>query len=114
MEGELSELSRDKKKLELAMTENKHRLAATTKEMMNEREQCHNLKVELRNVKAGLHNTSRFIQEPKELKEAVKALYKQHLHDFDKVMVVYMINKLMQLMCYGAFIDCSCRTESRK
>ena len=85
MEGELSELSRDKKKLELAMTENKHRLSATTKEMMNEREQCQNLKVELRNVKAGLHNTSRFIQEPKELKEAVKALYKQHLHDFDKV-----------------------------
>jgi len=103
MEGELSELSRDKKKLELAMTENKHRLAATTKEMMNEREQCHNLKVELRNVKAGLHNTSRFIQEPKELKEAVKALYKQHLHDFDKVKRITMSN----FMCVIRYVSTS-------
>ena len=85
MESELSDLSREKRALDLAMMENKHRLSATTKEMMKEREQSHNLKVELRNVKAGLHNTSRFIQEPKELKEAIKSLYKKYLLDFDKV-----------------------------
>ena len=85
MEAELSEFSRENKALELAMSHNKLRLAATTKEMMQEREKCHNLKVELRTVKAGLHSTSRFIQEPAELKEAIKDLYKKHLQDFDKV-----------------------------
>lgn len=97
MESELSDLSREKKALDLAMMETKHRLSATTKEMMKEREQSHNLKVELRNVKAGLHNTSRFIQEPKELKEAVKSLYKKHLHDFDQVFMYYSTNKCMWL-----------------
>ena len=36
-------------------------------------------------MKAGLHNTSQFILEPKELKEAVKELYRKHLHDYDQV-----------------------------
>ena len=47
--------------------------------------QVHDLKVELRTLKAGLHNTSQFILEPKELKEAVKELYRKHLHDYDQV-----------------------------
>lgn len=47
--------------------------------------QVHDLKVELRNIKAGLHNTSRFIQEPKDLKESIKALYRKHLQDYDTV-----------------------------
>ncbi len=85
METELSEFSRENKALELAMSHNKLRLAATTKEMVQEREQCHMLKVELRTVKAGLHNTSRYIQEPNHLKEAIKDLYKKHLQDFDQV-----------------------------
>ena len=87
METELSEFSRENKALELAMAHNKLRLTATTKEMMHEREQCHTIKVELRNIKAGLHNTSRYILEPKELKEAIKALYKRHLQDFDQVSI---------------------------
>ena len=85
METELSEFSRENKALELAMSHNKLRLAATTKEMVQEREQCHTLKVELRTIKAGLHNTSRFIQEPQHLKEVIKDLYKKHLQDFDQV-----------------------------
>ena len=85
MEAELSEFSRENKAKDLDISHNKLRLVATTKEMMQEREQCQNLKVELRTVKAGLHNTSRFIQEPKELKEAIKELYKKHLQDFDQV-----------------------------
>ena len=47
--------------------------------------QVHDLKVELKNIKAGLHSTSRFIQEPKQLKESIKALYRKHLQDYDKV-----------------------------
>ena len=85
METELSEFSRENKALELAMSHNKLRLNATTKEMVQERELCHALKVELRTVKAGLHSTSRYIQEPKQLKEAIKDLYRKHLQDFDQV-----------------------------
>lgn len=85
MEGELGDLSRDNKALQLAMEDRGSRLDATTKEMLKERQQMHDLRVELRNIKAGLHNTSRFIQEPKELKEAMKELYKKHLHDFEQV-----------------------------
>ena len=50
--------------------------------------QVHDLKVELRTMKAGLHNTSRFIQEPKELKEAIKTLYRKHLNDYDQVQLI--------------------------
>ena len=47
--------------------------------------QVHDLKVELRNIKGGLHKSSRFVQEPKQLKEAIKELYRKHLQDFDQV-----------------------------
>ena len=85
MEAELGEFSRDNKALQLAMAQKDLRLDATSKEMLHERQQAHNLKVELRNIKAGLHNTSRFIQEPKELKESIKQLYRKHLQDYDQV-----------------------------
>ena len=85
METELSDLSRENRAQQLVMSQKDLRLDATTKEMQKERQQVQDLKVELRNVKAGLHNTSRYIQEPKELKEAVKELYRKHLHDFDQV-----------------------------
>ena len=91
METELSEFSRENKALELGMSHNKLRLSATTKEMMQEREQCHTLKVELRTIKAGLHNTSRYILEPKQLKAAIKELYKKHLQDFDQVRAVTIV-----------------------
>ena len=53
----------------ISMTMKDLRLDATSREMLQERQQVHDLKVELRMLKAGLHNTSQFIQEPKELKE---------------------------------------------
>ena len=85
MEAELGEFSRDNKALQLAMSQKDLRLDATAKDMLQERQQVQDLKVELKNIKAGLHNTSRFIQEPKELKEKIKDLYRKHLHDFDQV-----------------------------
>ena len=85
MEGELGDLSRDNKALHLAMAQKDLRLDATAKDMLQERQQVQDLKVELKNIKAGLHNTSRFIQEPKELKEKIKELYRKHLQDFDQV-----------------------------
>ena len=68
--------------------------------------QVHDLKVELRNIKAGLHNTSRFIQEPKDLKESIKALYRKHLQDYDTVNhhdimlnKILLINRRCSVLC---------------
>ncbi len=85
MEGELGELSRDNKALQLAMTQKDLRLDATAKDMLHEKQSVQYLRVELKNIKAGLHSTSRFIQEPKELKEKIKELYRKHLQDFNQV-----------------------------
>ena len=63
----------------------RQKLDATTKEMKKEQQQVHDLKVEIGNFKAGLHNTSQHIQEPKRLKEAVKALYRKYLRDHEQV-----------------------------
>lgn len=84
MEAELSGFSRDNKELLLEMEKQKLRLDATSKEMMRERQLVHLRDVELRNIKGGLHKSSRFVQEPKQLKEAVKELYRKHLQDFDQ------------------------------
>ena len=72
----MSEFSRENKAKDLDISHNKLHLVAITNEMMQEREQCQNLKVELRTVKAGLNNGSRFIQE---LKEAIKELYTRNI-----------------------------------
>ena len=85
MEAELGEFSQDNNALQLAMAQKDLRLDATSKEMLLERQAVHDLKVEVKNLKAGLHNTSRFIQEPKQLKESIKELYRKHLQDFDQV-----------------------------
>ena len=41
--------------------------------------------MEIQNIKAGLHGTTRYIQEPKQLKESVKELYRKYLRDFEQV-----------------------------
>ena len=48
------------------------------------------LKSEIQNIKAGLHGTTRYIQEPKQLKESVKELYRKYLRDFDQVCGVWI------------------------
>lgn len=84
MEAELEESSRDNKALLLAIENHELKLKATTKEMNQERQQVHNLKVEIQGFKANLHNTTRFIQEPKQLKETMKEMYKRYLRDYDQ------------------------------
>ena len=49
----------------------------------------HDPKVEIGNFKAGLHSTSQHIQEPKQLKEAVKALYRKYYHVHELVVHVH-------------------------
>ena len=45
----------------------------------------HDLKVQIANFKASLQSTSALIQEPKELKLAMKELYKKYLKDYTQV-----------------------------
>ena len=85
MEEELATFSRDIKALELQLEQKELQLNAKDKEIKTERLKMNDLKTELRSIKAGLHNSARFIQEPKELKEAVKELYRRHLGDFEQV-----------------------------
>ena len=65
--------------------------------------QVHDLKVELRGIKAGLHGTTRLIQEPKELKEAIKVLYRKHLQHFDQVGVGHPATLAPAQFCLSTF-----------
>ena len=85
MEEELATSTRDIKALGLQLEQKELQLNAKNKEIKTERLKMEDLKTELRNIKAGLHNSARFIQEPKELKEAVKELYRRHLGNFEQV-----------------------------
>ena len=81
----MEDYSRDNRELQRLMELQRQKLEATTKEMKKEQQQVHDLKVEIGNFKAGLHSTSQHIQEPKRLKEAVKALYRKYLRDHELV-----------------------------
>ena len=85
MEEELGMSSRDIKSLELELEQSRLQISAKDKEIRRERQTVEDLRTELRNIKTGLDRSSRYIQEPKELKEAVKELYRKHLDDFKSV-----------------------------
>ena len=85
MEEELGMSSRDIKSLELELEQSRLQISAKDKEIRRERQTVEDLRTELRNIKTGLDRSSRYIQEPKELKEAVKELYRKHLDDFKPV-----------------------------
>ena len=77
--------SRDIKSLELELERRELQISAKDKEIRRERQSVEDLKTELRNIKTGLDRSSRFIQEPHHLKEAVKELYRKHLDNFKPV-----------------------------
>lgn len=85
MEEELGMSSRDIKSLELELEQSRLQITAKDKEIRRERQTVEDLRTELRNIKTGLDRSSRYIQEPKELKEAVKELYRKHLDNFQPV-----------------------------
>ena len=101
MEEELEDYSRDNRELQRLMELQRQKLDATTKEMKKEQQQVHDLKVEIGNFKAGLHSTSQHIQEPKQLKEAVKALYRKYLRDHEQVIVTVHVlcNREFSIVC---------------
>ena len=90
--------SRDIKSLELHLEKRELQINAKDKEIRRERQMMEDLRTELRNIKAGLHRSSRYILEPKELKEAVKELYRKHLEDFEQVVYINVGRKLHRVL----------------
>ena len=111
----MEDYSRDNRELQRLMELQRQKLEATTKEMKKEQQQVHDLKVEIGNFKAGLHSTSQHIQEPKRLKEAVKALYRKYLRDHELVcsctcvyVIIYVINHMAMINYIKQYHKHSC------
>ncbi|CAI8000413.1 Cilia- and flagella-associated protein 57 [Geodia barretti] len=81
MEEELGMSSRDIKSLELELEQSRLQISAKDKEIRRERQSVEDLRTELRNIKTGLDRSSRYIQEPKELKEACERIVYGALDD---------------------------------
>ena len=87
MEAELGTYSQDNKALQFEMEQKELRLAATDKELHQERQHNQDLRVEVKNMKCGLHGALAYFQEPELLKKAVDELRKKYLQDDDGVSV---------------------------
>ena len=81
MESELERFAKQNTQLELNITEQKQKLKATEKEMHQERQRVRDIEAVVRRFKTDLHNAVGYIQDPKELKEAVCALYEKHVQE---------------------------------
>lgn len=81
MESELERFHKQNTQLELNITELRQKLKATEKEMLMERQKVRDMDAISRRFKTDLHNCVGFVQEPKKLKESIKALYQKHVQD---------------------------------
>ena len=104
MEAELGTYSQDNKALQFEMEQKELRLAATEKELHQERQHCQDLRVEVRNIKCGLHGALVYFQEPELLKKAVDDLRKKYLQDHDEVCVC-----VCECVCVCMYLSvCAC------
>ena len=99
MESELERFHKQNTQLELNITELRQKLKATEKEMHGERQRVRDVEAVVRRFKTDLHNCVGYIQDPKLLKESIRALYQKHvqedivsslLDNFVFVQVVYL------------------------
>lgn len=67
--------------LELNITELRQKLKATDKEMHMERQKVRDVEAVVKRFKTDLHNCVAFIQEPKTLKDGIKALYTKYVQE---------------------------------
>ncbi|XP_060606574.1 cilia- and flagella-associated protein 57-like [Ruditapes philippinarum] len=67
--------------LELNITELRQKLKATDKEMHQERQRVRDKEAVVKRFKTDLHNCVGYIQDPKMLKESIKALYQKHVQE---------------------------------
>ena len=81
MESELERFHKQNTQLELNITELRQKLKATEKEMHGERQRVRDVEAVVRRFKTDLHNCVGYIQDPKLLKESVRALYQKHVQE---------------------------------
>merc|ERR1711893_53755 len=81
MESELERFHKQNTQLELNITELRQKLKATDKEMHQERQRVRDVEAIVRRFKTDLHNCVGYIQDPKLLKESIRALYTKHVQE---------------------------------
>lgn len=81
MESELERFHKQNTQLELNITELRQKLKATDKEMHQERQRVRDVEAAVRRFKTDLHNCVGYIQDPKLLKESIRALYQKHVQE---------------------------------
>ncbi|XP_074640882.1 cilia- and flagella-associated protein 57-like [Tubulanus polymorphus] len=81
MESELERFHKQNTQLELNITELRQKLKATDKEMHQERQKVRDVEAVVKRFKTDLHNCVGYIQDPKMLKESIKALYQKHVQE---------------------------------
>ena len=93
MESELERFHKQNTQLELNITELRQKLKATEKEMHGERQRVRDVEAVVRRFKTDLHNCVGYIQDPKLLKESIRALYQKHVQE-DIVSVITSFQRL--------------------
>ncbi|KAJ8306471.1 hypothetical protein KUTeg_017016 [Tegillarca granosa] len=81
MESELERFHKQNTQLELSIKELTQKLKATDKEMHQERQRVRDVEAVVKRFKTDLHNCVGYIQDPKMLKESIKALYSKHVQE---------------------------------
>ena len=99
MESELERFHKQNTQLELNITELRQKLKATEKEMHGERQRVRDVEAVVRRFKTDLHNCVGYIQDPKLLKESIRALYQKHVQEdivsslLDNFTVVQLVHR---------------------
>uniref|UniRef100_A0A5F9C0V8 Cilia and flagella associated protein 57 n=1 Tax=Oryctolagus cuniculus TaxID=9986 RepID=A0A5F9C0V8_RABIT len=96
MEAELEHFHKQNTQLELNITELWQKLRATDQEMRRERQKERDLEALVKRFKTDLHNCVAFIQEPRLLKEKVRALFEKYVQRADMVEIAGLNTDLQQ------------------
>ncbi|XP_040325824.1 cilia- and flagella-associated protein 57 isoform X2 [Herpailurus yagouaroundi] len=96
MEAELERFHKQNTQLELNITELWQKLRATDQEMRRERQKERDLEALVRRFKTDLHNCVAYIQEPRLLKEKVRALFEKYVQQADMVEIAGLNTDLQQ------------------
>uniref|UniRef100_A0A7S0VMW2 Cilia- and flagella-associated protein 57 n=1 Tax=Hemiselmis tepida TaxID=464990 RepID=A0A7S0VMW2_9CRYP len=81
MDQELERYHKTNSNLELTISDNKLKLEGQQQEILAQRGKCNDMGNKLKRYHNDLHAVIQYITEPKQLKEAVKALYQKHVQE---------------------------------
>ncbi|XP_072505212.1 cilia- and flagella-associated protein 57 isoform X6 [Notamacropus eugenii] len=96
MEAELERFHKQNTQLELNITELWQKLRATDQEMRRERQKERDMEALVKRFKIDLHNCVGYIQEPRQLKEKIRALFDKYVQQADMVEIVGVDTDLQQ------------------